>query len=91
MNLIVDTSQIVWFNINKGGERMKYTLKELRARNNLTQAEVACKLGVSRKRYMDIERNPNRVQCGNILKVANILHVDIGEIFLQSNRTNSDV
>ncbi|MFR3672346.1 MAG: helix-turn-helix transcriptional regulator [[Clostridium] innocuum] len=70
---------------------MKYSLKELRARNNLTQAEMAERLGVSRKRYSDIEKRPNRVLCETMVNVASVLGVDIGDIFLPSSITNSNV
>lgn len=70
---------------------MKYSLKELRARNNLTQAEMAFKLGVSRQRYISIEKHPENVQCKNLLRVAEVLNVDIGDIFLPDNHTNSVV
>lgn len=70
---------------------MKYSLKELRARNNLTQAEMAVRLGISRKRYIDIEKRPNRVLCETMVNVANVLGVDIGDIFLPCSITNSNV
>lgn len=70
---------------------MKYTLKELRARNNLTQAKMAEKMGISRRRYIEIEQHPEKVACRIMLKIASILNVDIGDIFLPSNRTNSEV
>lgn len=70
---------------------MKYSLKELRARNNLTQAEMAERLGVSRKRYIDIEKRPNRVLCETMVNVASVLGVDIGDIFLPTSITNSNV
>lgn len=59
---------------------MKYSLKELRARNDLTQAKMAEILGFSRTRYAEIEKYPERVACRTMLKIANILQVDIGEI-----------
>lgn len=71
---------------------MKYSLKELRARNNLTQEKIANKLGVSRQRYIIIEKNPENVTCKKMIKIAGILGVDIGDIiFLPHNHTNSEV
>ena len=70
---------------------MKYTLKELRARKRFTQKEMADKLGVSRQRYITIEKYPSRVSCQKMEAIANILDVDIGDIFLQDYHTNSEV
>lgn len=70
---------------------MQYTLKELRARHKLTQQEMAEKLGISRQRYMDIEKSPSKVSCERMLSIANILDVDIGDIFLNDYHTNSGV
>lgn len=67
---------------------MKYTLKELRARRNLTQQNMADKLGVSRQRYIMIEKYPSRVSCRKMEVIAKILKVDIGDIFLHDNYTN---
>lgn len=69
---------------------MKYSLKELRARKCLTQADMASKLGISRQRYITIEKNPENVRCKTLLRVAAELDVDIGEIFLPHNHTNSE-
>lgn len=70
---------------------MKYTLKELRARNSLTQAELANKLGITRQRYHEIEKHPENARCKIMISIAEIFNVDIGEIFLPHNHTNSEV
>lgn len=70
---------------------MKYTLKEIRARRNLTQQNMADKLGISRQRYIVIEKYPSRVSCHKMQAIADILKVDIGDIFLQDYHTNSAV
>lgn len=70
---------------------MQFTLKELRARNNLTQQDVAEKLGISRQRYIEIEKRPSNVSCEKMLAIAKILKVEIGDIFLQDHHTNSKV
>lgn len=74
-----------------GGDNLKYTLKEIRARRNLTQQNMADKLGVSRQRYIIIEKYPSRVSCHKMEVIADILGVDIGDIFLQDYHTNSEV
>ena len=58
----------------------KYSLKELRARQNLTQEETAKLLGISRRSYVKLEKEPMKVKYCTLLEVARILKVDIGEI-----------
>ena len=70
---------------------MQYTLKELRARKNYTQQDMADKLGVSRQRYIEIEKKPSKVSCEKMQVIAEILHVKIGDIFLQDYHTKSEV
>lgn len=69
---------------------MQYTLKELRARNDLTQSDMANKLGISRQRYIEIERNPIKASLERMLNVANILGVEIADIFLPGYIANSN-
>lgn len=70
---------------------MQYSLKELRARNNLTQQEIADRLGISRQQYITIEKNPLATSCERMVSIALILGVEIGQIFLGNNHTNSEV
>ena len=74
-----------------GGDIVQYTLKELRARNNLTQQEIAEKLGISRQRYIEIEKKPSKVSVEKMSAIAKILKVGIGDIFLEDYHTNSKV
>lgn len=70
---------------------MQYSLKELRARHKYTQQDMASKLGISRQRYIEIEKKPSTVSCEKMLAIADILNVQIGDIFLQDYHTNSEV
>ena len=70
---------------------MKYTLKELRARNNLTQEDIAKKLGISRQAYNKIEAEPSKMSVVRLSELADILGVTIGDIFLTDYHTNSEV
>lgn len=70
---------------------MQYTLKELRARHNLTQQNMADKLGISRQRYIEIEKNPSTVSCEKMLAIAEVLKVEIGDIYLHDYHTKSAV
>lgn len=64
--------------------KLKYTLRELRARNKFTQEDMANSLNVSRQRYIKIENNPSVVACKTLISIAEILKVDLGDIFFES-------
>ena len=65
----------------KWGEQMKkYTLKELREKNNLTQKEVSEKLGVNKNYISMIEngtRNPSDKMKNELAKIYKCTVVDI--------------
>lgn len=58
----------------------KFTLKELRARKNKTQAEAAKELNISTQTYNNWENNPRKIKLREALKLAKYFDVDIGEI-----------
>jgi transcriptional regulator with XRE-family HTH domain len=60
----------------------QFTLKELRARKNLTQAQVAEDLGVSVQTYNAWERDISNVAVSKVKAVAKYYGVTLGEIFL---------
>lgn len=60
----------------------KYTLKELRARKNMTQADIAKEIGVSTQTYNAWEKNVSNVSIGKVEVLANFFGVTIGQIFL---------
>ena len=62
-------------------EPIKYTLKELRARHNLTQEDMAKALNLTRQAYMNIEKKPERATVDRMMQIARILKVTIDEIF----------
>lgn len=64
-------------------EPNKYTLKELRARHNLTQDDMAKALNLTRQSYINIEKNPERATVDRMMQIARILKVSIGEIFFE--------
>lgn len=66
----------------------QYSLKELRARKNMTQAEVACKLGITTQTYNAWEKNVSNVSIGKVNALAELFGVTIGEIFLPKNMKN---
>lgn len=63
-------------------EMQQFSLKELRARKNLTQSEVAKEIGVSPQTYNAWERDVSNVAIGKVKALADFFGVTIGEIFL---------
>lgn len=66
----------------KGGDevKMRYTLKELRARKNKTQIEVARDLGISYQTYNAWEQDISNVGVSKVYAVAEYFGVTIDEI-----------
>ena len=63
---------------------MKYSLKELRARKNLTQAEIAKELGVSQQTYNAWERDISNVAISKVQAIADYYSVKLGELFFST-------
>lgn len=66
----------------------QYTLKELRARKNMTQQEVAEKMGIATQTYNAWEKDVSNVAIGKVDALAEFFGVTIGEIFLPCNMKN---
>lgn len=60
---------------------MKFSPKELRARNNLTQREVAEMLGISINTYNAWEKDISKVSIGKVNALARIFGVELDDIF----------
>ncbi len=60
----------------------QYTLKELRARKNITQMQAASDLGVSVQTYNAWEKDISNVAISKVMAVADYFGVPINEIFL---------
>ncbi|RJK90525.1 helix-turn-helix transcriptional regulator [Lactococcus lactis] len=58
----------------------KYTLKMLRARDNLTQKEVAKKIGVSEMTYLNWEKGKSYPGVPSILKLEKLFNVAFVDI-----------
>lgn len=66
----------------------KFTLKELRARHNLKQSDVAKKVGVSTKTYQLIENDYESFLSSRwvtIAKIADLYKIDMSQIFLPAD------
>ena len=61
----------------------QYSLKELRARKNITQLETAKNIGVSVQTYHAWEKDISKVAVGKVKALADFFGVTIGEIFLE--------
>ena len=61
---------------------MKFTIKELRARKNVTQAKAAEDLGVSIQTYNAWEKDISNVGVSKVLAVAEYYGVSLNDIFL---------
>lgn len=70
---------------------MKYTLRELRARKNVTQKTAAEGIGVSYQTYNAWEKDIRQIKLENLIKVANYFEVTIDQIFLGNDLINNQV
>lgn len=62
---------------------MKYTLRELRARKNVTQKEVAKDLGISYQTYNAWEQDISNVGISKVYALAKYFGVTIDEIKIE--------
>lgn len=61
----------------------QFTLRELRARKNLTQTQVAQDLGVSTTTYNAWEKDISNIAISKVQAVANYFGVRLGQIFFE--------
>jgi transcriptional regulator with XRE-family HTH domain len=64
---------------------MKYSIRELRARKNVTQKQAAQALGLSVSTYNAWERNISRVAIGKVAELAEYYGVKLEEIDIRPN------
>ena len=63
---------------------MQYTLKELRARKDETQEDVARAIGISPQTYNAWEKDVSNVAIGKVNALAEHFGVSISEIFFKT-------
>lgn len=68
---------------------MALSLKQARLLADLTQKEMAARLGVHRQTYMKWEHNADEMPIGKAKQFAKIVGRDIDEIFFHSKSTLS--
>ena len=64
------------------GNDIQFTLKELRARKNKTQSQVACDLGISTQTYNAWEKDISNIAVSKVNAVAKYYGVKLDQIFL---------
>jgi DNA-binding XRE family transcriptional regulator len=64
---------------------LKFTLKELRARKNKTQEEVAKDLGIATATYNAWEKDISNVAVSKVYAVAEYFGVRIDEIYISKS------
>lgn len=63
--------------------QMKFKLKELRARYDLTQEQIAEKLRISTTTYSSWENNFGMVRLSKAKEIADLFNVRIDDIFFE--------
>jgi transcriptional regulator with XRE-family HTH domain len=71
------------YNEVKEVRKVRYTLRELRARKNKTQEEVAKSLGIATQTYNAWERDISNVGISKVYALANYFGVKIDEIEIE--------
>lgn len=59
---------------------MRYSIKELRARNNMTQKDMASALGLSLTAYNYWENNIDRLTISKLKALCKVLNVSIHDV-----------
>ena len=55
-------------------------LKELRKKNNITQKDIALKIGITDKTYANYENNKTEPPIETLIKLADYFHITIDEL-----------
>lgn len=66
---------------------MQFTVKQARKYANLTQNEMADRMGIHRNTYMKIERNISLATVRQINQIAQITGIPMTDIFLLEDST----
>ena len=66
-------------------EERRYTIKELRARKDITQKQAAEDLGVTVQTYNAWEKDISNVAISKVMAIADYYGVKLDQIFLRRN------
>lgn len=69
---------------------MPFTLKAARVQSNLTQVEIAERLGISHTTYRRYEKNPRCMPSGCLARFARIVQVPINQIKLEGKEESNE-
>ncbi len=67
----------------------EFSLKELRARKNWTQKQVATKIGVSEQTYNSWEKDISNVAVSKVNALAILFGVTLDQIFFENKHENN--
>ena len=73
----------------RGGDEMKYSVKQARLLAGLTQIQMAEKMGVHRDTYRKIESYPESATIEQGKQISAITGIGFDEIFFDTNSTSS--
>lgn len=73
---------------NKKLEYVSNNIKMYRVRLGLSQAEVAEKIGVTRSTYCHYEVNPQKLNVGRFMKLADVLKCNLVDFFIPIDVTD---
>ena len=65
----------------KQEDRLNSSMRELRARHRITQAELANHVGVSRQTIISIEKGDYNPSVALALRIASVLEATLEEVF----------
>ena len=69
------------FTLQQGEMAVKNNLRQIRKSANLTQANVADAVGISRQAYVNIELGKSIPSTWTVLKLASLLQTAVEELF----------
>lgn len=71
------------------GQITRYTLKELRARKNLTQKQMSSYLGISQQTYNAWEKDISNVGVSKVNAIAKFFNITLDEILFDDKHENN--
>ncbi|EDP24817.1 helix-turn-helix transcriptional regulator [Parvimonas micra] len=66
--------------MNQGGDKMKFTLRQARTFAGITQSEMAEKLGMTEKTYIQYEKYRRIFRMDDAYKFSEIVGIDLDKI-----------